>query len=179
MASLDGRSQKVSNEVKEKIGDLGLTSMQTDFVNYFLFITGMDAVEALKLAGYSHGVNEKENIDPLLRENFIRMRYQTMANDFLKNPKIVKTIGLIKAEMNDSLIVDKLWVLKKLKSLAEKGSENTQLQATKLLGQHLSMFVEVQKVEQVEDPASIARAGFEARKNNIVDFNTEKDGTDE
>lgn len=168
----------LTKETKEKIEDLGLTNMQLDFVNYFIFITNMDAVEALKLAGYQHGVKDSPDLDPKTRDLYIDMHYKSKANDFLKNQKIVKCIKLIKEEMSEALVVDRMWVIKKLKSLADNGSENTQLKATELIGKHLSMFTEIQQIQSVEDPAAIARAAFNDRiredQEKIVEF---KNGT--
>jgi hypothetical protein len=57
-----------------------------------------------------------------------------------------------------------LWVLQKLKKLADKGSERTQLEAAKLLGQTMNMFQPETIVSNSEDPSAIIKAALEKRK---------------
>lgn len=165
--------QRVSVDTQQRLTDLGLTRMQRDFIMYFIFLTNMNALQAVALAGYTHGVTEE---DEDTKNRLIQLRYQTIANELLKNPKVVKGIKMIKDEMSEAMIVDKFWVLNKLKTLAERGSENIQLKATELLGKTLSMFTDVSVEKSVEDPASIAKSNFNERM-KLAEF--KKDGTNE
>lgn len=172
--------RKVNKDIQEEIKNLGLNQKQMSFVEYYLFITGLNAVEAVKLAGYIDEAKYDPNLSEAEVKAYKELNFKNQANRLLRNPAIKKAIVLIREDMNEMLIVDKLWVLNKLKTLAEKGSENVQLRATELLGKALSMFTEVTQVQSVEDPAAIARANFAERmakeKDNVVEF---KNGTND
>jgi hypothetical protein len=65
--------------------------------------------------------------------------------------------------MDQQLIVDKLWVIHKLKSLSDQGSERTQLEATKLLGQTMNMFQPEQMLLIQDDPGQIVKDAIRKR----------------
>lgn len=147
-----------------------LTDMQKAFADYFIFVTGLDAIAAVKMAGYAHGVPENKYSDDLF-EYYKRMNYGKIAKGLINNPKILHYIKDVREDLDNQLVVDKLWVINKLKALAgEDKPENIQLKATELIGKTMEMFTDRNKnVEGIDDPAKIAEEAFQRRK-NVVKF---------
>jgi hypothetical protein len=160
--------------------EIGLTEKQKAFAENYVFVTGLDANAAVELAGYKVEY-DYEGYSEETAEVFKYKRIASLVRELLNNKKVLTYIKILREELENQLLVDKLWVIKKLKTLATQGSENVQLKATELLGKHLEMFTERQKIEGVEDPAVIVKKAFEIRKKrekeNIIEF--KKDGTDE
>jgi hypothetical protein len=154
--------------------ELGLTDKQRAFADYYVFVAGLDGVKAVEMAGYAK--NKCEGItDERQREYYINMSYMKTARDLLANKAIISYIRALRDNLDKQLIVDKLWVINKLKTLASgKTTERTQLEATKLLGQTMSLFVESQKLEIANDPSEIVKNAFKKRmmeeNNNIIEF---------
>jgi hypothetical protein len=148
----------------ENLGeDLKLSKQQIAFADYYVFVAGLDGEKAVDMAGYKFSTYEKyENEN--LKSYYINMQKQAKARDLLSNPKVLEYIRRLRNTLEQQLIVDKLWVIKKLKSLAENGSERTQIEATKLLGQTMNMFSDTQRIEVSDDPSLILREAFRKRK---------------
>lgn len=167
--------------------EAGLTELQTRFAFYYVFVTGLNGKEAVDLAGYSWGrYDTNEDYDEGKREFYKELLQRQQAKNLLDNPKILAFITKLRKEMDNQLIVDKLWVIQKLKKLAEKAeSESIQLRATEKLGETMDMFgSRVIETDEREDPAKIASAAFEKRKaamknkpENVVEF--QKEGSNE
>lgn len=152
--------------------ELRLTEKQKLFAEYFVFVTGLEAVPAVELAGYKLVNDDYSFKDEQVKEMFRMKEAYKTSRSLLNNHKILRYISALREELNNQLIVDKLWVIKKLKDLALTGCESTQLKATELLGKTLELFTDKSKVyEGVDDPAKIARESFEKRiNNNVVNF---------
>lgn len=160
--------------------ELELTPKQRSFAENYVFVTGLDPNAAIELSEYVLDY-KNENYSEEMMEIYRQKRKAHLIRELLNNPKVLNYIKILRDELENQLIVDKLWVIKKLKTLATQGSENVQLKATELLGKHLEMFTEKQKIEGVEDPAEIVRKAYEIRKKrekeNILEF--KKEGTNE
>jgi phage terminase small subunit len=163
-----------------------LTEKQQKFCEYGVFLTGLDWVKAADLAGYSVGTEEQyakyENQG--LADYYRNMQWLRIARENLKLPHVLRFIKALREEMDNQLIVDKLWVINKLKKMADEGSERTQLEATKLLGQTMNMFQAETQVVVADDPSAIVQKAFAERmkkekeqNKNIVPFN--KEGSNE
>jgi hypothetical protein len=149
-----------------------LTDLQKAFAENFVFVTGLDAVAAVELAGYKVTNDDYEYNSEQTKEIFKQKRLSALARELLNNPKILKYISVLREELNNQLIVDKLWVLKNLKEIVNKGSENAKLKSLELIGKHLEMWTDKSKVyDGIEDPSKIAKEAFEKRKQqNVVEF---------
>lgn len=176
-------SARVLVNLDELAKRLDLTEKQRLFADAYVFLTGLDGVAAAKFAGYK--CDYPTNYPEDKKKYYETLAYQGRARENLNNPKVLEYISTIRDNLDKQLVVDKLWVVNKLKNLAEQGTEATQLKATEMIGKILGMFIDHQKIEVTdEDPAVIARKAIEIRrsqineekKNNIVEFS--KDGTD-
>lgn len=161
---------------------LQLSEHQERFANAYIYF-GMNGLEAVKLAGYQVNYDESKYSEDK-RAYYEELVYRGIAKENLENPKVIEYIKTIREQLNNSLVLDKYWVVEKLKKLADTGSESTQLKATELLGKTLSMFNEVQKVEVTEESAGdLVKAAFEKRKQqqkelkekNILQFKASND----
>lgn len=151
--------------------ELKLTDKQKLFAEYFIYVTGLDGPAAVELAGYSSGSDHKDYGKESTNNFFRSLKFRQLARNLLSNRKVLDYINALRKDLDSQLIIDKLWVINKLKTLAETGSENTQLKATELLGKTLELFTEKTKFESSENPADIAKQAFERRKQNVVEFN--------
>jgi len=151
--------------------ELRLTETQRKFADYFVFLTGLDGPKAVELAGYKLDVDTTNYKDDRVSGYYKSLKLRTKARELLNNPKILRYIKEIRDNLDKQLIVDKLWVIQKLKNLADSGSERTQLEATKLLGQYHQLFTEVQRYEIADDPSKIIQEAMERRKGNVIPFN--------
>ena len=157
--------------------ELGLTELQKRFCDYYVFVTGLNAELAVELSGYSVESTNTEKYDEKMIAYYKELTIKRLVRVLVSNPKILKYITAIRKELNNQLVVDKLWVINKLKKLADVGSENTQLKATELLGKTMEMFTDKKVIESVEDPSKIMKEVFEKRKlKNTVEF--KKNGTE-
>lgn len=160
----------------------GLTEQQQKFADYYLFVTGLNGEKAAELAGYVICDPKKYEQSEEKIAYWTKIQYMKIARDLLNNPKVLEYINIVRTNMENQLVIDKLWVVKKLKEFAETGSERTQLEATKLLGQTLLMFTEVVRNENsTEDPAkiiqdAIAKRKEEVKENNVLEFQKVKNG---
>lgn len=176
--STNKRGAPVTTEFQpnELAKELGLTPKQQSFCDLFLFVSGLDGIKAFELSEYNLKDKKPSEDAPQQEKYYYDMQVRREVRNLLGNLKIQKYIKAVRENLDLQLNVDRLWVLNKLKELATKGSERTQLEATKLLGQNLSMFTEVQKVEVVDDAGSIAKKAFEERikkqkeQNNTIPF---------
>lgn len=148
----------------------GLTESQEAFCINYVYYTGLKAHEALNLAGYNY--TGRRNEDKAIHELF-------------KNPKIKKRINELLEERNNEILVDKLWVIKNLKEMAEKSqSEMAKIKAVELLGKTMSMFSETYIHESREDPGKVIREARRKRQekldmekhDNVVKFPTKDEG---
>jgi phage terminase small subunit len=174
------RAEKVLDcDYDELAKEYGLTEMQAKFAYFYVFVTGLNGPEAVKLAGYSQGnYTEDKYPDERMREFYIGALLRSQAKTLCDNPKILTLITKLREELSNQLIVDKLYVLQNLKRLAETATETVQLRALEKLGETMEMFGQKQIIEEREDPAKIAAAKFEKRKQmsaegNVVPFTKE------
>jgi len=140
--------------------ECGLTENQKNFCINYVFISGLDPYVAYETAGYK--------VPDELSDSNKKKWISSNVMKLLGNPKVLKFIKIIRDEMENQIIVDKFWVIDKLKKLAEKGSEATQIKATELLGKTFSMFSDRQVIETAEDPGKLAKEAFEKRQNMIA-----------
>lgn len=145
---------------------MGLNEKQKAFVENYLFTCGMNEEEALKLAGYSF--NYKSDVEK-------RRCKKRKIRELMSNEKVIAYMNKLRNDLNNQLIVDKFWVIKKLKELAEHGNESVQLKATELLGKTMALFTD-KVIEQKENPGEIIRQSFEKRRNFTV---LKKEGTND
>jgi len=152
-----------------------LTDLQQKFADYFVFVTGLNAPLAVELAGYKVINEDYEYENDQLQEFYKIKQTNKIVKELLNNAKVLKYINKIRKELDNQLIIDKLWVINKLKQLAENGGENTQLKATELLGKTMEMFTEKTKnIEGTDDPAKIAKEAYEKRMQNVIEFKEKK-----
>jgi phage terminase small subunit len=156
----------------------GLTEMQTKFCYYYVFVTGLNGPLSVELAGYSQGQKYSEDLypDEKQREFYKGLVLRQQARNLLDNPKVLTLITELRKNLSTQIIVDQLYVLQHLKKIVE-GDEpaNAKLKALELLGKTMEMFGDKQIIEELEDPAKIAAARFEKRKQaaNVVEFTKE------
>jgi phage terminase small subunit len=152
-------------DLEKIVEELKLTDKQQKFAEYGVFVTGLDWVKAVEMAEYSFGKEnyDKDYADGNIGSYYLDMQKKRKARELLSNPKILKYIKALRDEMDNQLIVDKLWVINKLKTMAEAGSERTQLEATKLIGQTLQMFQADVQINVADSPAKITQEAFEKR----------------
>lgn len=147
-----------------------LTDKQRLFAEYYVYVTGLDGPAAVKLAEYST-INENYKFaSEDMKEIYDTRQTNKIARDLLDNKKVLGYIGELRKNLENHLIVDKLWVLDNLKKLAMSGCETTKIRALELIGKSMEMFTEKTKVESVEDPGAIAREAFKKRMENTVEF---------
>ena len=158
----------VSNVEFERIAEENnLTVMQTKFCYFYVFLTNYNGPKAAELAGYSSG-KSNENYDDVSSEYYKNLTMHSQANDVLASPRVVAFITKLHKEVQKNLLIDQFYVTKNLKRLAETGNESTQLRALELLGKTFEMFGDKQIIEEREDPAKIASAKFEKRKQDAM-----------
>jgi hypothetical protein len=167
-------------DLEREAKEIGLTEKQKQFCEYFIFVCGLDAEKAVELSEYEIGqenYKEKYAGKESLARYYMDLQIKRIARKLLNNVKIIRYINYLKDTLDSSLIIDKLWVVQKLKKLAEKGSEKTQLEATKLLGQTMSMFQPETIVSSIDDPGQIVRDAIAKRKReeepiagNLIEF---------
>ena len=95
--------------------------------------------------------------------------YNTENNKYLKNfvqnlmnnEKIVDYMTAVRQNMEESLLIDRYYIIRNLKKLAETGNENTQLKAIIELGKIRGMYVDKQENTTTESPSEIMRKSFE------------------
>jgi hypothetical protein len=170
--------------LKGKQVEVELTEQQKKFAEYGVFLTGLDWIKAVELAEYKFGEeNYKENYDHK-GEHYLDMLKRKKVRENLSNNNILKYISSLREELDNQLVVDKLWVTNKLKILADNGSEKTQIEATKLLGQTLNMFQSDVQISVNDSPAKIAQDAFKKRMEqeksttiNVIPFS--KEGSNE
>jgi phage terminase small subunit len=148
-----------------------LSEQQKAFAEHYVFTTNMDAIAAIELAGYTYSAkSEHDN----------KHNKKLKAHSLLCNKKVVKHIQRLIDEVNSSLTIDRFYVINKLKELVESGSESSQLKALELLGKHIHMFQEEQKITYTEDPAMIAQEAYKIRSSGkVLKINKSEDGEDE
>ena len=137
----------------------GLTEKQEGFCINYVYYTGLNAKEALGLAGYKYtGVHQSKIIQQLFR-----------------NPKVKKRINELIEERNNEILVDKLWEIKKLKTMAESAnSDMAQIKAIELLGKTMNIFSETHVYENREDPGKVIREARRKRQEQTDIDNHEK-----
>ena len=165
--------------------EYGLTEMQTRFCVYYVFFTNLNGPAAVELAGYSTGRDSTYvDYDEGKRDFYEKLVRSGKAKELLGNPKVVKLLTKLREELNNQLIVDKLYVINGLKYAWENQNDfppNVRLQALIKLGETMEMFKKVEvNVDEREDPAKLAREAFERRKQqakespNVVEFKKEE-----
>jgi hypothetical protein len=161
--------------------EYNLTVMQTKFAFFFVFVTNLNGPAAVELAGYSPG--NYDDYDERTREYYETLVRKQQAKTLLDNPKVLTLITKLREDLNNQLIVDKLYVLSWLKRLVEDEATagNVRLNALIKIGETMDMFGKREIiVDEREDPAKIAREAFERRKQqakespNIVEFKKEE-----
>lgn len=162
----EDKFEKLAEEYK-------LTQLQKAFAEYYVYVTGLDGPAAVELAGYKLD-KDFEGYDERTAEVFKRKAISSRARELLDNPKVTKYINALRTNLENHLIVDKLWVIKNLKDLAMTGTETTRIRALELLGKNLEMFTDRQKIEDVGNPGEIAQKAFESRM-NILKLNQKQE----
>lgn len=153
----------------------GLGKQQIIFCQAYVFLTGLNGVEAVKFANYQLG--DYSNYPDDKREWYENLKRKQIARTNLTNPKCAKYIRSLQDSLAAQISVDRFYVTEKLKTMAERGSENIQIKALELLGKSISMFTDKSVIENVnESPAEIAKQAFAERmkKENVVPFNKEQ-----
>lgn len=151
--------------------EYGLNELQQKFAEYFVYVTGLDGPTAVELAGYSVVNDNYDYKTEELKDYYKYIQKKRIARDLLGNSKVLQYITALRDDLNNQLIVDKLWVIDNLKRIVTTGSEQGQIKALELIGKTMEMFVDKSKTfEGVEDPAKIAKEAFEKRQQNVVEF---------
>lgn len=168
----------VSNVDFAKLGkEHGLTEMQTKFCYYYVFVCNLNGRDAVECAGYSSGKYDEKDYDERTKKYYEDLVYRNIAKNMLDNPKVLELITRLRDELNNQLIVDKLYVLQNLKRLAETATESIQLRALEKLGETMELFGQKTIIEEREDPSRNAREAFQRRKeaerSNVVEFSKE------
>jgi len=101
-----------------------------------------------------------------------------IASDNMKNRKILDYMSAVRKELEDSLLVDRFYVVKKLKHLCENGSENIQLKSAIELGKIRGMYIERIETNSNETPQEILKKSFE-KKFKIINNEDQMDGTND
>ena len=132
----------------------GLTDKQKKFCEAYVLVNDMDAGQSLLDAGYTFGGNERTQAQNKLHR----------ANELLSSKKVQSYIDELRQRYTSDYVVDEMYVIKKLKNIAETGSnENVQLKALELLGKSRSMFTDKQVLTSDTDAASIIQGNFAER----------------
>lgn len=153
--------------------EYGLTEKQQAFADYYIFVCGLNGESAVEMAEYAIEPTPGTYKTEEEKERFKVLNARKRARELLSNTKVLNYIRDVRENMDKQLIVDKYYVIHKLKKLSETGTERTQLEATKLLGMTMSMFTETQKIEMSDSPSNIVQQAFLKRKqeeNNIIEF---------
>lgn len=131
-----------------------LTDMQEEFCYAYVYITLFDAVEAYRI------------VSNLKDERAIGRA----AKILLSEPNVRARIDELMKERHDTPVVDKFWVLKKIKKIVDDcdGKPQFQLKALELLGKHLGLFAETITLDEHKDAADVAQSAFENRKKLIL-----------
>ena len=142
-------------DISEKILETKkkLTEKQRLFAE--AYVMGLSEQEAVRAAKYKMASDD----------NWRRDAYR-LAKLNMKNGKVRNYIELLREQMASSLVVDKLYVVEKLKNLAENGeTENIKIKALELLGKTFSMFTDkVETKTESSDPAELMRRVWEKKK---------------
>jgi phage terminase small subunit len=96
---------------------LELTDKQRAFADYYIFLTGLDAEKAVVLAGYEINYVDKKFKDPEEAEQIRKIQLKRQARSLLNNPKIIQYIKAVRENLEEQLLVDKIWVIQKLKTI--------------------------------------------------------------
>jgi phage terminase small subunit len=147
--------------------DLKLTDNQKKFCEFYVYVTGLDGFAAVELSGYKVDKSDMEGYDERTKEIYTKKAISYKLRELLNNNNVVKYIDSLRKNLENHLIIDKLWVIKNLKDLAMSGTEMTRIRALELLGKHLEMFTVKTKIEEINDPGEIAKTAFERRMNTI------------
>jgi hypothetical protein len=142
----------------------GLNKRQRAFCEAYVYLTEYDITRAMELAGY---------------RNVSKYDLKILGKKMLKKPKILAQIKKMKEVKEQETVVDKLWIVTKLKKIVDDNEHhpNFQLKALELLGKYLNMFGENKNVdpETQVDAADVAKAAFEERK-KLLKLNTDSNG---
>lgn len=164
-------AKKKDFDIDEYAKELGITDNQKNFCMNYVFLTALDPYKAYELAGYAI----PEGLDDRTKKQWIHKNVMRTLN----STKVRKYLTKLREEMENQLLVDRLYVTKKLKEFVEgNAAEGTKIKALELLGKSMSMFSDKQVIETAEDPGKIAKEAFEMRKNNIIGFRS-KEGTND
>jgi hypothetical protein len=79
----------------------------------------------------------------------------------LESEVLVDYMNAIRQNLEESLLIDRYYIVRNLKKLAETGNENTQLKALVELGKIRGMYVDKQEITTSESPQDIMRRSFE------------------
>ena len=154
--------EEKQKKTKADIAGERLTAKQKAFVDNLLY-NNKDIVTAMEAAGYE--VTGEENV----RRSNLRM----LARSNFASEKVREYMDAVREELSESLGTDKLYVMRKLKELAEFGNESTQLRALENIGKILGLYVEKQEVSVSDSPAQIARDAFKKRMKLFVSEESE------
>jgi hypothetical protein len=143
--------------------DKPLTDKQKQFCDAYVE-SGYDIDEAIKLSGYNYGSGLKH-----AKYNIKQM---------LNMPHIKKYISVLSDAVNSRQMVDKQWVIEKLKNIVLENSQgqknySAQIRALELLGNHMGLFKNlVIENDPNADASSIVTAAWENRKKKMEGLST-------
>lgn len=127
-----------------------LTQKMEDFCFHFVYTHIEDALEATKAAGY-----EYSNPHEMTRKS----------KALMENPACQAKIAELRETKGKSKLVDKHYVIKKLKAIVDDKNEATRekLKALELIGKYLKMFTDRHIEKEVTITKDLAIAAQEAR----------------
>jgi hypothetical protein len=136
--------------------EYGLTPKEEEFCYNYIFVTVFNKEQSIKNAGY-------ELDSPILRER--------RAKDLLARKPVQTRIRAMMDERDNTPVVDKLWIIQKLKQIIEDNDKNAtaQIRALELLGKHYGIFADKQIIEDYRDPGVIAKEAFERSKKKLLE----------
>ena len=145
----------MSEEKKSTVELLGdkLTKKQKALVDNVIFLN-MSLDAAAKDAGYEVTSGSDETI---------RANLRNMGRVTLNSTKVKEYVAAVRSEMEQTLLIDKFFIIRKFKELSEQGGENTQLKATENLGKILGLYVDKQEVSVSNNPGVLAKEAFQKR----------------
>lgn len=142
----------VTKEDQQK-NEYGLNTRQEEFCQHYVNTTMYDAEIAFDMVYSASNIKNKRML--ILR--------------LMNNGNIKKRIKQLMGIRDDVTVVDKYYVLKKLKKIVDENEKKPvyQLKALELLGKHLGLFNDKMIAPDAStDPSEIARNAFEERMKN-------------
>jgi hypothetical protein len=153
--------EKEFNEQEEKYNshernEYGLSPKQEQFAQAYVFLTNFDARQSAEIAGY---------------KNKSKTNKINTAKNLVNNPKVKKRIKQLVSQRDEMIVVDKHWVLKKLKEIVDgnEGRPSVQLKALDMLAKSVKLYGDdVDSENNNTNAAQLMQATFEKRKEMMI-----------